>query len=443
MSGYLNGFFVPPYDDAHSSEDFIPIDEIGDLYEDTVQRVLMDLHCSKVYTICGCGHCTGEERRLHPHRLPLPKNSPKNSPRFIGLWRNTVEEHPEGCLLTQARDGNDGELFLKSSIFATGKRPTDFDGLRFSLCPSESLRQRQCAFGRFSSEMLSRAQIRSFVEACSDWEKAGFRQPSIASIFRSLDRELYSAGFPEGSAYASASKEGCSLVFGLIEFDVENCTNSFGQLANLQVYSNGILSSQTTVIPSDVWNGAVGAVRAMGTVQRAPYLFISTMENGGWVRQIRMFAGFSNGTTFTLSESGNETAFSSHLESRGCVRFKCLLRGDMTALFRALGLFDGGVRPHFKYRPDFLVFRVIGNKWHCYVVEVRGFPKGKFRSYDLNIATKESYFGSIDPRISFVERNGWDYTRPDFNPGKINWHGIALGWSGESQAAARWRESIS
>lgn len=431
MSELLQGFVLPNALGKPGGGRFESVSDVEELGCDRLQKLLGSYHPLKIPMHCGCGLFEGKPHPLHIHKMPGSTE--------LSLWCNDRLQHPPECWLCRAGDTRESGPVFRSSIFRIHDGMEATAQTVIARHSSDQVRSKQYRFGRFGAHMFSKAQIDAFAGVNSDWQRRGFRQPSAADILNAVDRQLRLPLFPAGSAYQSATKEGCTLGFGVIEWDIAHCTNHCGELVNVQWWRGGVLCGQPLLVPCDVWNESLGAVTVRNALQQAPYIFFATVDREGRVRQLRLFACFSDGRELTQSDSGGETAFSSRLGLLGCVRFKPLLRSDLSDLFNALGFFGNWGAPEIRYRPDFVVFFMHRGTWRCVIVELRGFKPGLIPAYDAHLAVKREYFNTLDPHIIFKERNAWDYERPPFSPSDVTWIGLDRDWLGESEAVKRWR----
>jgi hypothetical protein len=412
--------------------------DVSDLRMPATQAVLARHHYSQTPPYCACGLGTGERKYLTVYQLPWATRAGE-----LSLRRKLQEEHNRDCWLNLSEDGQDHELVYSSSMFrllVPGEASVDLLDRSSPLAPSKRCRREQFRFGRFASHVFAEAQIDALVSVNRDWRRHGFRPVPCTELFRQIDHQLQLSPFAEGSAYAAACTQDCALRFGVIPTNAEMCDFSSDMRLNVQWWSRDTMCFQTVVVLADMWNVALGSIQACGRLLTAPYLCFAAIDREGRVRRLRLFSCHCDGITLAPSESGYETGFSGHLAGLQQCAFKPVLRSDTVQLFERLQLFSEYLVPKVRWRPDYLVLIKRGNTWRCYVIELRGFKKGQIPAYDLHLDEKKAYFSSLDPRVCYVERNGWDYRLLNTEPSDINWRDLRLGWWGKSPAAANWQE---
>ncbi len=417
-----------------NGERFVPLSDVSDLRTPECQEVLTRIRRLRAIPVCGCGLTTGSRRALHVHKLPMIDP--------LSLYRNDASEHAFTCWRGLSGDGNDADFVYSSSIFRAlpaSKQP--FLGTWANADEAISDHREHFQFGRFCSHVLSPAQIEALAVENAEWPIRGFRPLQVTELFRQIDLELRRSPFLQGSAYAAACAEGGDLRFGIITTDAKTCDFAAGALLNIQWWHHGILCHETVVVAPRVWAAAVASIQCMGDPQRAPYVCFAVIEPAGLVRCLRLFPCYCDGKTFNTNDSGSENGFNAHLSGLNHCVVKPVLRGDTNRFFERLSLFRDQPIPRICYRPDYVIIeRRAGRSWRCFIVELRGFKPGQIPAYDAHYELKKDYFSSLDPRIHFISRNGWDYSRPTNNANDIQWRSLGIDWWGPSVAAQNWNK---
>lgn len=385
----INGIF------EFDTKSFTPLESRDDLSRPEIQRLLgRNHHTGNLY--CGCAIELGRDLVLEPRKLSTG----------FTLARENIDGHHPDCFLCRTTDKSERKYSRSTAIFDLLQSAPPQVFLGFDKVDDEF--REPVSFDTFSiycRRVFSKALADAFL-AENPSPDAPQHNPSARDVLRAVDRSVYDFKFSDDSnGYEVARQKQCRLRFGLVfdDFLVGEKGASFNVFwfdPARSAFSLGLVTGHEAAMSE-----AISSLVIFDNHRAPPYFAMAVQASDGRLTRLYLHQVYVSKTHLVSTASSTENIAGHDIITAGGIVISVVRKEDFTRVLEYYGLKipDGGI---WLYRPDFLAFYRHKGKWILNIREVRGFKKCTFKSYDLNLEAKETYYKNLFPGSTYGEIDG-------------------------------------